>query len=105
VHYRVVLQRGVLTFEKKTNSVKTSVATLTYDSALHGHWALRHDPDQGDIVFETSSTGSSWTPRGRTDATLSLTALKYELKAGTWEAETVTPGTVTFDNVRAAQRQ
>ena len=61
-------------------------------------------------MFETATDNNgvpgSWTLRYRERWNVSsvpVTAVIFELKAGTWLAETAAPGVVVFDNFKAAR--
>jgi hypothetical protein len=61
-------------------------------------------------VFETATDNpdlaASWIVRYTEPwdtAAVPLSSLLFELKAGTWQAEFSAPGTVVFDNFRAAR--
>ena len=56
-------------------------------------------------MFETAADNVNWVVRysERWDAAVPLSSINFELKAGTWQAEAVAPGTVIFDNFKAAK--
>jgi hypothetical protein len=61
-------------------------------------------------VFETASDNGgvpgSWTivsSASWNTSAVPVTAVRFELKAGTWQTESTAPGTVIFDNFRAAR--
>lgn len=107
-HYRIYLEAGTLHFEKKIGGVKTAVGNpLSYVAADHAYWRIRHRASDDTIVFETapavSGAPGTWTPRASTLRDITITGLKVELKAGTYQSESTAPGTVQFDNVRVAR--
>ena len=70
---------------------------------------MRHDALTGNVVFETASDSpeqaGSWVVRysERWDASVPLTSVLFELKAGTWQVESLSPGPVVFDNFRVVR--
>ena len=68
----------------------------------HGFWRMRHDPQPDRILFETAPSvggmAGEWTTRASDDRQINLSALFFELKAGTYQAEAQAPGTAKFDN-------
>ncbi|HZI86215.1 MAG TPA: hypothetical protein VFD48_05240, partial [Pyrinomonadaceae bacterium] len=81
-----------------------------FNSSSHAFWRIRHDAASGNVVFE-SAPANSGTPGGWTQlyaeawntAAIPLAQVSFELKAGTWQAESNIPGTVKFDNFKAAR--
>ena len=64
----------------------------------------------GQVVFETapsnSGTPGTWTQlyaESWNTSAIPLAAVSFELKAGTWRIEGNAPGTVVFDNFKAAK--
>ena len=62
-----------------------------------------------NVVFEVApasgSTPGTWTQlfaQSWNTAAVPLSSVMFELKGGTWKIETNNPGTVIFDNFRAA---
>jgi hypothetical protein len=108
--YRMYVEAGSLVVQRKIGGVKTNVVTITFDSTNHAFWRIRHDAGSGNVVFETapanSGTPGSWTQlyaEAWNTAAVPLSAVSFELKAGTWQAESNNPGTVKFDNFKAAK--
>ncbi|HXG68590.1 MAG TPA: IPT/TIG domain-containing protein [Blastocatellia bacterium] len=109
-YYRIYVAAGSLICQKKVNGAKVNLFTVSYDPANHRFWRIRHDAATGHVVFETAS-GSGGAPgawvKRRSEvwntASVPLTAVLFELKAGTWQSEATAPGTVIFDNFRAAR--
>ncbi len=106
-HYRIYVEAGVLYFEKKLADTKTSLGSITFDAANHAFWRIRHNSITDQIIFETAPNNGglpgSWTTRVTVSRELTITSVKMELKAGTWQAEVNAPGTVSFDNFKAAK--
>ena len=106
-HYRIYVEAGVLNFEKKIATVKTVVGSVTYDATNHQFWRIRHNAGTDQIVFETApNVGGSpgaWTAQATIAREFAITALKFEIKAGTSAVEANAPGTVGFDHARVAR--
>ncbi|HKG98621.1 MAG TPA: hypothetical protein VKA97_12430, partial [Pyrinomonadaceae bacterium] len=108
--YRVYVESGSLIVQKKIGGAKTTMLTTTFNSTNHAFWRIRHDAISGQIVFEaaTSNAGTpgSWSllyAEPWNTAAVPLNAVIFELKAGTWRIEGANPGTVAFDNFKAAK--
>lgn len=95
-YYAFVVEAGTLYF-KKVVSGSASSTTTAYSGSTHLYWRIRHEPSGDLIKWETSSDGSSWTERRSVARDLTITAMKAELSAGTFQSET-TPGTAFFDD-------
>jgi hypothetical protein len=104
-YYRIYVESGSLICQKKINGAKTNLFTAPYDSTNHRFLQIRHDAAAGRVVFETASSVGSWTQRASQtwDNNVPLSSVIFELKAGTWQPEAVQPGSVYFDNFRAAR--
>jgi hypothetical protein len=106
-HYRIWVSNGSIAFEKKINDVKNTT-TLAFDATAHAFWRTRHDTTADAIVFETAPNQAglpgAWLARRTITRELAVSALRIELKAGSSEAQTVAPGMVRFDDVRAARQ-
>ena len=108
--YRVYVEGGTLFFQTKFGGVKAQPFTTPFDPVNHAFWRFRHDALTGNIVFETAPANAgvpgTWTQRyvavWNTSA-VPLSSVLFELKAGTWRVETVSPGTTFFDNFKAAR--
>lgn len=105
-HYRMFAEAGLLYFEKKVGGAKTNFS-IAFDPVQHAFWRIRHDTATDELVWETAPDAGgapgTWTERRRMLRDLSITAMRIELKAGTWKAETSAPGTVVFDNLLAVR--
>jgi hypothetical protein len=106
-HYRVYYEAGTVYFEKKLGGTKTIIGSVAYIASAHGFWRIRHATSNDNIVFETApSVGGSpgrWTTQASVNREIAVTALKFEIKAGTSQAESTAPGIVQFDNPRFAR--
>lgn len=108
--YRVYVEGGTLFLQTKFGGVKNHPFTAAFDPVNHAFWRFRHDALTGNFIFETAPSNAgvpgTWTQRyvapWNTSA-VPLSSVLFELKAGTWRIETGSPGTVIFDNFRAAR--
>jgi len=109
-YYRIYVEEGLLICQSKIAGVKRNLFTAAYNSFTYRFWRIRHDASNGNVVFETASDNpdlpASWilrySERWDTGA-VPLSSITFELKAGTWQVETVAPGTVVFDTFKAAR--
>jgi acid phosphatase len=108
--YRIYVESGNLIVQKKIGGAKTTMLTTTFSSTNHAFWRIRHDAISGQIVFEAApsnaGTPGAWTmlyAEAWDTTAVPLNAIIFELKAGTWRVEGATPGTVAFDNFKAAK--
>jgi len=105
-HYRIWESKGSIGFERKINNVKDAT-TIAFDATAHAFWRIRHDSAANTIVFETAANKDglpgAWTVRRTITRDLSVTTCRIELKAGSSDAQTTSPGTATFDDVRVAR--
>ena len=108
--YRMYLESGNLILQKKIGGGKTTLLTVTFNATNHAFWRIRHDSISGQVVFETApsnaGTPGAWTvlySETWNTSSVPLSAVMFELKAGTWRIEGANPGTVIFDNFKAAK--
>ena len=104
------VESGNLIVQKKIGGTKTTMLTAPFNATNHAFWRMRHDAVSGQIVFEAApaSAGApgTWTvlySEPWNTASVPLNAVVFELKAGTWRIEGANPGTVVFDNFKAAK--
>ena len=108
-YYRIYVEEGLFICQAKIAGAKRNIFVAAYAAATHRYWRIRHDPIGGNVVFETASdnggTPGTWTLRAseRWDTAVPLNALLFELKGGTWQPESSSPGVVIFDNFRAVR--
>jgi hypothetical protein len=109
-YYRVYVEEGILICQSRIGGTKRNLFTSAYDPAVYRYWRIRHDQSTGNVVFETANDNAglpgTWTVRysERWDtASVPLSAVIFEIKAGTWQVESVAPGTVVFDNFKLAR--
>jgi hypothetical protein len=108
--YRMYVEAGSLILQSKIGGAKRTLLTVTFNAASHAFWRMRHDAISGQVVFETapsnSGTPGTWTQlyaESWNTSAIPLAAVSFELKAGTWRIEGNAPGTVVFDNFKAAK--
>ena len=108
--YRMYFESGNLILQKKIGGAKSTLLTVTFNSTNHVFWRLRHDAISGQVVFETApaNTGApgTWTQlhaEAWNTSAVPLSSVMFELKGGTWRIEGSNPGTVIFDNFKAAK--
>lgn len=107
--YRIYVEAGKLIVQKKIGGAKSTPFTIAYSSTNHQFLRIRHDSSAGNVVFETAPNNGgapgTWTAvyTEAWSASVALTSMIFEIKAGTWQAEANPPGTPIFDNFRAAK--
>ena len=108
--YRVYVEDGSLFLQTKFGGTKQQPFIATFDPVNHAFWRLRHDAGTGNFIFETAPSNGgapgTWTQRfagAWNTASVPLTNVRFELKAGTWRAESNAAGIVAFDNFKAAK--
>jgi len=108
--YRMYVESGNLIVQKKIGGAKSTMLTLAFNATNHAFWRVRHDAISGQIVFETAPANAgapgSWTQlyaEAWNTSAVPLTSVLFELKGGTWRIEGSNPGTVIFDNFKAAK--
>jgi acid phosphatase len=108
--YRMYVEAGNLIVQKKIGGAKSTLLTVTFSSMNHAFWRIRHDAISGQVVFETApanaGTPGAWTQLYAelwNTSAVPLSTVQFELKAGTWRIEGNNPGTVIFDNFKAAK--
>ena len=106
-YYRIYVEEGLFICQAKIGGAKRTLFSSAYSPAVHRYWQIRHDQATGNVVFETASDlGGSWLIRYSEQwnaGSVPLTAVVFEIKAGTWQPESLLPGTVIFDNFKAAR--
>src|SRR5262249_30667606 len=97
-YYPIYVQAGSPICQKKVGGVKTNLLAVPYDAVGHRFLRLRHDAASGNVVFEaapgSSGAPGSWvalTSQAWNTAAVPLAAVLFELKAGTWQAESAAP--------------
>lgn len=80
---------------KKVSGASTQVATETYNTARHRWFRIREA--SGTTYWEYSSNGRTWITMYSEANPITVTALRYGIMLGTWQAE-ATQAKAYFDN-------
>jgi hypothetical protein len=105
-YYRIYVNAGNLIGQRKIDGVKTTLFTIPYDAVNHRFWRIRHNA--GTVTLDTApSVGGApgeWVQRYSEiwNSQVTLGAIIFEVKGGTWQVEANPPGKVIFDNFRVA---
>jgi hypothetical protein len=109
-NYRFYVEGGSLYLQKKIGGAKTNLLTVTFNATNQAFWRIRHDATLGRVVFETAPSNAgvpgTWTQlfaEAWNSTAIPLTNVLFEIKGGTWKIESSAPGTVKFDNFKAAK--
>ncbi len=108
-YYRTYLEGGFLRFERKTQGTgKEGIgAVLAFDPATHAFWRIRHGTATDEFVFETAprvgASPGAWVEHARSSRAFAITAVRVELKAGTWQSESTAPGVAEFGQVKVVR--
>lgn len=108
-YYRFYVSGASLVCEQKIGGAKTSLATITYSAVAHQFLRIRHDSAAGNVIYETAPNNNGvpgpWAQQfigtWNTGA-VPVTSVQFGMKAGTGTPEPNPPGTVIFDNFKAA---
>ena len=107
--YRMYVESGNLIVQSRLGGAKQTLLTVPFNATNHAFWRIRHDAGTGQVVFEAApaSGGAPGTWVQLAAATwntgaVPLASVNFELKGGTWRSES-NPGTVVFDNFKAAR--
>lgn len=111
-YYRIRISGNTTVAEKRlANGSKVTLATTAYDSTNHQFLRIRHDQASGSVVFEAAPASGgapgTWTTlvSDTWDTTnVPLSAVAFELKAGTTDPQPQPPGTIAFDNFSATRQ-
>jgi hypothetical protein len=108
--YRIYVESGNLILQKKIGGTKSTLLTVTFNTTNHAFWRIRHDAISGQVVFETAPASGgapgAWTQLYAevwNTGAVPLSTVLFELKGGTWRLEANNPGSVAFDNFKAAR--
>ena len=108
--YRMYVESGSLIVQSKLSGAKQTLLTIAYNPANHAFWRIRHEAATGLIVFEVAPNSGgapgAWVQlfsQSWNTAAVPLGSVNFEVKGGTWKAEANNPGTVVFDNFKAAK--
>jgi hypothetical protein len=109
-YYRIYVESGSLRGQKKTDGIKASLFTIPYSTTQHKYLRIRHDAATSNVVFEAAPDAGgapgSWVQLYSevwNTSSVPLTNIMFELKGGTYKLEPNPPGTVIFDNLKAAK--
>ena len=94
--YRMVEEGGQLYFQDKASGIKNST-NITYSPVSHRFWRIRHNSASDSIFFETSGDGVTYSVQRIVIRAMPITAMRFELDAGTSNAQSV-PGFAVFDD-------
>ncbi len=109
-YYRIYVEGGTLFLQKRINAAKATLLSAPFNAVNDRYWRIRHDAASNSVIFETAPDNAgvpgTWTQRyGEVwSASVSLGTVLFELKGGTWQVEANVPGTVIFDNFKAARQ-
>lgn len=93
----MVVEGGVLYIDHAANGAR-DFSSHSYSAAQDRFWRIRHTAGTpGTIAFETSADSATWHTLRTENARFALTAVRVEIGAGTWQAESA-PGMAVFDN-------
>ena len=108
--YRMYVESGNLIVQSKIGAAKQTLLTIAYNPTNHAFWRIRHDSSTGLVVFEVAPSNAgapgTWVQlfsQAWNTSAVPLSSVNFELKGGTWRIEANNPGTVIFDNFRAAK--
>jgi hypothetical protein len=110
-YYRIYEEAGTLFIQKRFGGgSKVTMWSAAYDPTLHRYWRIKHEAATNSVVFETAAdnggTPGAWVERWREawgTAFIPLGNVLFEIKGGTWQSESGTPGKVIFDDFKAAK--
>lgn len=107
-YYRMYVSGGILRGQRKVGTTKTTLFSISYDPQAHRFLRIRHDSATGHVTLDTA-TGNGGTPgtwaqqySEAWSSSIPLAPTVFEVKAGTFQTEANAPGTVVFDNFKAA---
>jgi len=108
-YYRIYVEGTNLMIQKRVaGSSKVTMVSVPYNAVNHSFWRIKNDSSTGNVIFEVApnnaGTPGAWAQlySEAWNANVRLTSMQFELKAGTFQNEANAPGTVIFDNFRAA---
>ena len=108
--YRIYVEAGNLFVQSKLGGAKQTLLTIAFNPVNHAFWRIRHNATNGQVVFEVAPANGdvpgAWSQihaQAWNTSAVPLSSVLFELKAGTWRIESNNPGTVIFDNFKAAR--
>ena len=108
-YYRIYVSGGTLFGLRNIGGTKTTLFSTTYNSTNHRFLRIRHDSTTNSVTLDTapgtSGVPGTWTQQYTEtwNSSISTTGILFEVKGGTFQAETNAPGKVIFDNFKAAK--
>ncbi|MFY9569978.1 MAG: IPT/TIG domain-containing protein, partial [Blastocatellia bacterium] len=109
-YYRIFTEGSSLIFQKRIGGTKVTLLSAPYNTANDRYWRIRHEASSGNVIFETAPDNGgvpgAWSARFSepwNTSAVPLGAILFEIKGGTWRAESSAPGKVIFDNFKAAK--
>jgi hypothetical protein len=91
-----IYENGTLKPQKTVAGTTSDItAGVTYNSTTHAWWRIRES--SGTTFFDYSSDGSSWTNHTSLSNPFTITAVKVEFAAGTYQS-VASPGAAHYDN-------
>ncbi len=99
--YRFIVEGGALYFQTMVAGSKSGM-TVAYNAAAQQYWRFRHSSASGQVFFETSVNGTSWTTQWQVSPAVPVTSLFVNLDAGTWGPDQ-NSGQAIFANLRWEQ--
>lgn len=107
-YYRIYVSGGNLIGLRNIGGTKTTLFTIAYNSTNHRFLRIRHDSTTNAVTLDTApgtgGTPGTWTQQYTEtwNGSISTSGIIFEVKGGTFQAETNAPGKVIFDNFKAA---
>jgi len=108
-YYRIYVESGNLICQRRAAGAKTTLSVTPYNPGGERFLRIRNDSLSGNAIFEVAPDAGGGSPGAWTQVysehwstSIALTGMIFEIKAGTWQPETQSPGTIIFDNFRAA---
>jgi len=108
-YYRIYVSGGTLFGLRNIGGTKTTLFSTAYNSTNHRFLRIRHDSTTNSVTLDTapgtSGVPGTWTQQYTEtwNSSISTTGILFEVKGGTFQAETNAPGKVIFDNFKAAK--
>ena len=96
-YYAIGYDGGRMHYYRREAGVDTA-STELYSTTAHRFWRLGHARTTNEIYFATSSDTMTWNEAFRLPVTVPITAVKFELAAGSYAGGSASPGQARFDN-------
>jgi hypothetical protein len=95
--YAIGYDGGRMHYYRREAGVDTA-STEAYSSTAHRFWRLGHATATNEIYFSTSPDATTWNEHYRLPVTVPITAVKFELAAGSYAGGSAAPGQARLDN-------